>query len=90
MKKDKHNQKSHQHHQELSRKNKLQMQLKQVRRRRNVTAGLGILLLAGLLTVEYFNSVPAWLYVVLWVIPFLLVLDTVYLKHLRQQIAKSS
>jgi hypothetical protein len=86
MKKDKHSQKLH--HQDQSRRQKLQLQFRQVRRRRNVTAGLGVLLLIGLLVIEYYRSVPAWLYVVLWVIPFLLVLDTAYLKHLRQQLSK--
>ena len=86
MKKDKHSHKAQ--HQEHNKKTKLQQQLKQVKRRRNVTAGLGLLVFAGLLVVEYYRSVPAWLWVMLWVIPFLLVLDTVYLKHLRQQIGK--
>lgn len=86
MKKDKASHKSA--HPEQSRKNKLQLQLKQVRRRRNVTGGFGLLIVIGLLVLEYYREVPAWLWLMLWVIPLLLVLDTVYLKHLRQQISK--
>lgn len=84
MKKEKHGHKVA--HADQSRRNKLQQQLRQVRRRRNVTAGLGLITLIGLTIVEYVSRVPAWLWVMLWVIPFLLVLDTVYLKHLRQQL----
>ncbi|HEX4912044.1 MAG TPA: hypothetical protein VFV64_14890 [Permianibacter sp.] len=82
--------KGHKHaHGEHSRKQKLQQQLLQVRRRRKVTAVFGVLVLLGLVALEYFRSVPLWLWITLWVIPFLLVLDTVYLKHLRQQLHKS-
>ena len=86
MKKDKHSQKAH--HVEQSRRHKLQQQMREVRRRRNVTAGLTVLLLAGLLVVDYYRSVPPWLYLALSLIPLLLVLDTMYLKHLRQQLSK--
>ncbi len=85
MKKDKAHKNAHP---EQSRKNKLQLQLKQVRRRRNVTGAFGLLIVLGLLVLEYYREVPAWLWLVLWVIPLLLVLDTLYLKHLRQQIGK--
>lgn len=85
-KKDKAHKQAHAEH---SRKQKLQQQLLQVRRRRKVTAVFGILVLLGLVALEYFRDVPLWLWITLWVIPFLLVLDTVYVKHLRQQLQKS-
>ena len=85
-KKDKAHKPTHADH---SRKQKLQQQLSQVRRRRKVTAVFGVLVLLGLVALEYFRSVPLWLWVTLWVIPFLLVLDTIYVKHLRQQLQKS-
>ncbi len=75
-------------HPDISRKHKLQAQLSQVRRRRGVTAVFGALVGIGLLVLEYRSSVPVWLWLMLWVIPLLLVMDTVYLKHLRAQIRK--
>lgn len=70
-----------------SRRHKLQLQVQQVRRRRLFTAGFGGLVLLALLLLEYYRDVPAWLWLILWVIPFFMVLDTLYLKYLRQQIS---
>lgn len=68
------------------RRHKLQQQLRQVRRRRTVTGVLLALTMTGLLLAAYYRDVPSWLYLVVPLMLLLLVMDTVYLKHLRTQL----
>ncbi len=85
MKKDKSHGKGH-HPAEASKRQRWQHQYLQVRRRRNITALLGLGMLAGMAAGEYFASVPPWLWVVLMVFPVLLLLDVAYLRYLQRQL----